>query len=108
MCENDERGREKRQNRATHDAALCTVRLARFFLVLSSPGSTALVGDVLESEETSKRERVQALRRRNEGEEKKKLTIAVALAGDRLPLSETRDVDVLLRSCFFLFFRVIW
>ena len=27
------------------------------------------------------------------------LTIAVALARDRLPLSETRDVDVLLRPC---------
>ena len=34
----------------------------------------------------------------------KKLTIAVALARDRLPLSETRDVDVLLRPCVFVFF----
>jgi hypothetical protein len=38
------------------------------------------------------------------------LTIAVALARDRLPLSETRDVDVLLRPCllFVSFFCFVW
>ncbi len=37
------------------------------------------------------------------------LTIAVALARDRLPLSETRDVDVLLRPCLlFVSFFVLF